>query len=168
MKHFSTATKKKVGFLGLGNMGNPMVGHLIKHGYKVTAYDTNPENLKKIESIGATPSPDIKEASIDQDIVVTMLPNTDNVQEARLGKNGIFEHAKKGALIIDSSTISPIASKKMQEKGEKFGLRVVDAPVSGGVMGARNATLTFMVGCKKDDFEEIKVFLSAMGKNVVH
>jgi 3-hydroxyisobutyrate dehydrogenase len=85
-----------------------------------------------------------------------------------LGSNGIYEHAKEGALIIDSSTISPIASKKMAKEGEKFKLRIVDAPVSGGTPGAINGTLTFMVGSKKEDFEDTKTVLSAMGKNIVH
>lgn len=97
-----------------------------------------------------------------------MLPNTDHVEETRMGSNGIYEHAKEGCLVIDSSTISPIASKKMAEEGEKLGLKIADAPVSGGVNGAKNGTLTFMVGCKKDYFEEAKTFLSCMGANVFH
>lgn len=113
-------------------------------------------------------APDVKAAATDQDFCLTMLPNTDIVEETRLGSNGIFEHAREGAYIIDSSTISPIASKKMAEEGEKIGLKVADAPVSGGVTGAANGTLTFMVGCKKDYFSDIETFLKSMGTNIFH
>ena len=168
IRMFSTGGKKKVGFLGLGNMGFPMVNNLIKNGYKVTAYDVNPEIVKKAEELGAVAANDVQETAIDQDICFTMLPNTDIVEEARLGPKGIFAYAKEGCLVIDSSTISPISSKKMAEKGEKQKLIVADAPVSGGILGAKNGTLTFMVGCKKENFEEIKEFLQAMGKNIFH
>lgn len=149
-------------------MGFPMMKNLLNHNYAVTAFDTNQEVLKLAEEAGATIAPDIKETAVDQDICFTMLPNTDIVEETRMGSKGIFMHARQGALIIDSSTISPIASRKMAEKGEKDGFRIADAPVSGGINGAKNGTLTFMVGCKKDDFEDIKTFLAAMGKNIFH
>lgn len=166
-RRFSTAAGgKNIGFIGLGKMGYPMVQNLLKHGYKVTAFDANEETLKLAEASGATIAPDAKEATIDNDIVLTMLPNTDIVEETR--NNYIFENAKENALIIDSSTISPIASKKMAEEGKNFGLRVIDAPVSGGVPGAVNGTLTFMVGSKMEDFPDAEAFLSAMGANIVH
>lgn len=168
VRGFASTTKKKVGFMGLGNMGFPMLNNLLKHNYEVTAFDTNEEALKKAETLGATAAPDIKEAAMDQDICFTMLPNTAIVEEARMGSNGIFEHAREGALVIDSSTISPIASKKMAEEGEKRGFKVADAPVSGGVTGAKNATLTFMVGCKKDYYKEVEEFLLCMGTNIFH
>lgn len=167
-RQFASTGKKKVGFMGLGNMGFPMLSNVINHGYEVTAYDTNEETLKKAEALGASIAPDIKAATIDQDICFTMLPNTDIVEETRMGSKGIFENAREGCIVIDSSTISPLASKKMAEEGEKHGLRVADAPVSGGVTGAKNGTLTFMVGCKKNDFDEIKEFLQSMGKNIFH
>lgn len=97
-----------------------------------------------------------------------MLPNTDIVRETREGYDGIFETAKKGAIIIDSSTISPIASREMAQAGEKLGFRVADAPVAGAIMGAINGTLTFMVGCRKEDFEDIKEVLLPMGSNFFH
>jgi 3-hydroxyisobutyrate dehydrogenase-like beta-hydroxyacid dehydrogenase len=153
-RNFCTIPNKKVGFMGLGNMGFSMMKNLIKNGYKVTAYDISNDALELAEKLGATVAPDVKGATIDQDICFTMLPNTDIVHETRLGSGGIFENAREGCLVIDSSTISPIASKKMSEEGEKHGLRVVDAPVSGGVNGALNGTLTFMVGCKKEYFTE--------------
>lgn len=167
-RKFCTAPKKRVGFLGLGNMGLPMVKNLLKNGYTVTAYDINKDFVKLAEEAGAKGSSTVKDTARDQDVVVTMLPNTNIVEEARLGKDGIYEHASENALIIDSSTISPIASQKMTEQGTAKKLRIIDAPVSGGVNGAINGTLTFMVGCRKEDFEETKTFLSGMGKNIVH
>jgi 3-hydroxyisobutyrate dehydrogenase len=168
LRHFSSAPNKKVGFIGLGNMGFSMMKNCMKKGYMVTAFDTNSATLEKAEELGAKAAPDVKAATVEQDICLTMLPNTDIVEETRKGKGGIFENAKEGCLVIDSSTISPISSKTMAEEGEKLGLRVADAPVSGGVTGAANGTLTFMVGSKKDYFEEIKEFLSSMGANVYH
>jgi len=168
MRGFSTAGKKKVGFFGLGNMGFSMMRNCISHGYEITAFDVNEDVLKKAEELGAKIAPDVKAAAIDKDICFTMLPNTDIVQETRYGSKGIFEHAKENALIIDSSTISPFASRKMAEEGEKLGLRIADAPVSGGVGGAANGTLTFMVGCKKDHFKDIEEFLKSMGQSIFH
>lgn len=145
-RQFSTLANQKVGFIGLGNMGLPMIRNLLKHNYSVTAFDVDEEKMKEAESAGATIAPDVKETTIDQDVVLTMLPNTEIVEETRLGSNGIYEHAKENALIIDSSTISPLASTRMADSGNDFNLRVIDAPVSGGVPGAVNGTLTFMVG----------------------
>ena len=122
----------------------------------------------KSKELGAIAANDVQEAVIDQDICFTMLPNTNDVEEVRLGPKGIFAYAKEGWLVIDSSTISPLSSKKMTEKGEKQKLVVVDAPVSGSTLEAKNRTLTFMVGCKKENFEEIKEFLQVMGKNIFH
>lgn len=168
VRNFTSTGRKKVGFLGLGNMGFPMVNNLIKNGYKVTAYDIDKEVLKKAEEIGAIAVQDVQETAVDQDICFTMLPNTYTVEDARLGPKGIFAYAKEGCLVIDSSTISPISSKKMGELGEKQKLIIADAPVSGGINGAKNGTLTFMVGCKKENFDEISEFLKAMGKNIFH
>jgi 3-hydroxyisobutyrate dehydrogenase len=168
VRNFSVGSKKKVGFMGLGNMGLSMVRNWMQHGYEITAYDTNQEVLKIAEKEGCKIAPDIKAAATDQDICFTMLPNTDIVEDVRWGSNGIYEHAREGCLVIDSSTISPIASKKMAETGEKLGLIVADAPVSGGTVGAINGTLTFMVGSKKEHYEDIKEFLSSMGANIFH
>lgn len=168
LRNFSVASKKKVGFMGLGNMGFSMMRNCMSHGYEITAYDVNNDILEKAEELGAKVAPDVKAAATDQDICLTMLPNTDIVEETRMGSNGIFENAREGALIIDSSTISPTSSRKMAEEGEKLGLRVADAPVSGGVTGAAAGTLTFMVGSKKDHFEDIEEFLKSMGANIFH
>ena len=100
------------------------------------------------------------------DFVITMLPNTSHVVSARKDADGIYANAKKGAIIVDSSTISPIESKKMGEEAKDF--IVADAPVSGGVPGAEKGTLTFMVGSRKEDFEAIKNFLKPMAGNVFH
>lgn len=168
VRHFGTASKKKVGFMGLGNMGLSMVRNCMKHGYEITAYDVNHEVLKIAEKEGVKIATDVKEAVTDQDICFTMLPNTEIVEKIRSGSGGIFEHAREGCLVIDSSTISPIATRAMAEAGEKLGLVIVDAPVSGGTVGATNGTLTFMVGSHKEHYSQIKEFLSSMGANIFH
>jgi len=168
LRNFSSATSKKVGFMGLGNMGFSMMRNCMSHGYEITAYDVDDKILEKAEELGAKIAPDVKAAATDQDFCLTMLPNTDIVEQTRMGSNGIFENAREGAYIIDSSTISPSASRKMAEEGAKLGFKVADAPVSGGVTGAEAGTLTFMVGCKKDHFDGVKDFLISMGSNVFH
>ncbi|CAI2375471.1 unnamed protein product [Moneuplotes crassus] len=167
-RNFSSKAGKKVGFMGLGNMGFSMMRNCMSHGYEITAYDVDNKVMEKAEELGAKIAPDVKAAATDQDFCLTMLPNTDIVEQTRLGSNGIFENAREGSYIIDSSTISPIASRKMAEEGEKLGFKIADAPVSGGVTGAAAGTLTFMVGCKKDYYEEIEVFLKSMGSNIFH
>lgn len=168
VRNFATASKKKVGFMGLGNMGLSMVRNCMKHGYEITAYDVNHEVLKLAEKEGVKIATDVKGAVTDQDICFTMLPNTEIVEKIRTGKGGIFEHAREGCLVIDSSTISPIASKAMAEAGKKLGLVIADAPVSGGTVGATNGTLTFMVGSDKEYYNQIQEFLKSMGTNIFH
>ena len=120
--------------------------NMLKAGYQVTAFDLNEKALKVAEEAGAKVVTKAGHTAKDADFVITMLPNTDHVITARTEADGIYENAKKGAVIVDSSTISPIASKKMGEETKDF--VVADAPVSGGVPGAEKGTLTFMVGCE--------------------
>lgn len=158
---------KKVGFIGLGNMGLPMMRNVLNAGYAVTAFDISEASMKAAEEAGATVATKAGHCAEDADFVMTMLPNTAHVIEARTSDDGIYANAKDGAYIIDSSTISPIVSSKMgKETGHNF--NVVDAPVSGGVPGAEAGTLTFMVGTDKDHFDPIKNFLDSMAGNVFH
>lgn len=163
-----TGSKKTVGFAGLGNMGFPMMEHLLKAGYDVTVYDINEEKLKRAEKVGAKVAPDMKELSKDKDICYTLVPRTETVRELRMGPNGIYKHAREGCLVIDSSTVSPIATREMASEGEKLGFRVADVPVSGGYTGAKAGTLTCMIGCRKNDYKEVAEFFSCMGKNLFY
>ena len=135
----------RIAFIGLGNMGLPMMRNMIKGGFKVTAFDINDKTLKLAEEAGATVVTKAGHTAKDADFIITMLPNTDHVVKARTESDGIYANAKRGAVIVDSSTISPTVSKKMGEESKDF--IIADAPVSGGVPGAEKGTLTFMVGC---------------------
>ncbi|CAI2373437.1 unnamed protein product [Moneuplotes crassus] len=165
---FSSCGGRDVGFIGLGNMGIHMVRHCINNGNNLTVFDVNEKVLQQAEQMGAKVATSVKEVAQGRDVVMTIVPNTEIVQELRLGTDGIFENAREGALIIDSSTISPTASAEMSEHGEKIGLRVVDAPVCGAQPGAMAGTLTFLVGCKDEYFEDCKSFLPSMGKKIYH
>ncbi len=154
---------RRVTFVGLGNMGLNMANNLIKGGVKVAGFDINKEITQKfISESGGEKYDTIESATAESDALVTMLPNAKIVAEIwdRASKN-----AKKGTYFIDSSTISPIDTIKLAENAKLKGLVPADAPVSGGVMGAKNATLSFMIGSQKEDFENIKSFLTLMGKN---
>jgi len=163
---FSTASKGKVGFIGLGNMGFPMMQNCLNAGYEVSAFDTNANTLTLAEEAGASIAEKAGHTAKDADFVLTMLPNTMHVVEARVSDDGIYANAKEGAVIIDSSTISPIVSREMAEDTKEF--VIADAPVSGGVPGATNGTLTFMVGVEEEHFPTVEGFLNSMGANIFH
>ncbi|XP_055515877.1 3-hydroxyisobutyrate dehydrogenase b [Leucoraja erinacea] len=164
----SMASKATVGFVGLGNMGNPMAQNLIKHGYPIIATDVFPESCKAIQDLGAQIVDSPVEVAERADRVITMLPSSPNVIEVFTGVNGILKKVKKGSLLIDSSTIDPVVSKEMAKAAEKTGALFMDAPVSGGVGAARAGNLTFMVGGLEEEFNAAKELLSCMGTNVVY
>lgn len=132
-------------------------------------YDLDASNLAKVEALGAKAMPDVPSLAQECDIIVTMVPATKHVQGLMRGNDGIFAHAQKGSLLIDCSTIDPIASQELSvEAEEDFGLRMIDAPVSGGVTGAAAGTLTFMVGGSDEDVDKASPTLQRMGKSVIH
>lgn len=143
-----------------------MVKNMIKSGAQVTAFDIFDEACNLAKDEGAEISNSIGEVAIDKDFVLTMLPTTQDVVESRMGEEGIFANAKQGAVIVDSSTISPIESKKLGQKGHEKGFVVADAPVSGGIVGAAAGTLTFMLGCESSEYDNIKQYLDPMAGNV--
>lgn len=149
-------------------MGFPMMCHLIKAGYSVSAFDVNPKALKNAENQGAFPAKSIEELACDIDVVLMSLQTGDQVGATCLEKNGIFQSMKRDAIIIDLSSIDIGVSKKLHEKAAEMGLAMVDAPVSGGVKGAEAATLTIMVGASEKNFERAKKYLEKLGKLVVH
>lgn len=171
--HSSAAQSGNVGFIGLGNMGNSMARNLLKNpnvGQKVSVYvyDINKESVNKLASEGAKAASSVTELAKNCSTIFTMLPATAHVRQTLTGPNGVFAHAPKNALIVDSSTIDPIASKELIDAAHKAGLEMIDAPVSGGVTGAAAGTLTFMVGGSDAALERARPYLSAMGKNIVH
>ena len=153
----------RITFIGLGNMGFPMGQNLIKSGVKVAGFDANNQVTENFRNSGGCNFQTFESAVQESDAIITMLPNAKIVEKVW---SDAFNFAKKGTYIIDSSTISPIDAKILAEKAQSKGFICADAPVSGGVMGAQNASLSFMVGTKNEDFEKISKFLTPMGKKV--
>ena len=158
----------KVGFIGTGTMGQPMVNNLIKKGFTVVAYDIVPAALEAAVTFGASACGSAAEAARQADLVVTMLPSSSHVEAAYLGAGGVLEGAAQGRLCVDMSTIEPAVSRRVAERLRQRGVRFIDAPVSGGVGGAEKATLAIMVGGEAADLEEARPALAAMGANIIH
>ena len=157
----------KVGLIGLGIMGRPMGKNLLKKGYDLTVFDLNREAMDDLVSCGAKAAESAGEVGARCGVVLTMLPNSPHVKSVALGEGGLKDTMKPGSVLIDMSSINPIASREIaQELGEK-GIDMLDAPVSGGEPKAIDGTLSFMVGGKEKVFEQYKELLSAMGASVV-
>jgi len=159
--------KKNIGFIGLGIMGRPMTLNLLKAGHNVTVYDINKEAVDKLVAAGAKGAVSPKEVGENSDIIITMVPNSQHVREAVLGENGVAKGAKAGSVVIDMSSITPVASKQIAEELSKVGIEMLDAPVSGGEPGAIAGTLAIMVGGKPEVFEDVKDVLYDVGKAVI-
>jgi len=155
---------QQIGFIGLGIMGSPMAGHLARAGYQVVGYDLVPESLDKLEAAGGRRASSIAEAVEGSSIVITMLPADPHVEAVVLGEDGVFEHIKPGTLFIDFSSIKPGTSQKVAKAGAAKGVRVLDAPVSGGEKGAIDAVLSIMVGGGAEDFEAARPIFDLVGK----
>ncbi len=157
---------KNIGFIGLGIMGKPMARNLLKAGYPLTVYDIVPDKAEDVVEAGAKAGSSSKDVAEKSEIVITMLPNSPEVKEAVLGKNGVLEGAKPGTILIDMSSIAPLASKEVAEKAKEKGVTVLDAPVSGGEPKAVEGTLAIMVGGPQETFDEVEDILSVMGASV--
>ncbi|MDP1991135.1 MAG: 2-hydroxy-3-oxopropionate reductase [Syntrophales bacterium] len=158
----------EIGFIGLGIMGKPMAGHLLKAGHTVHVYDIVPASIAELKQQGALACGSSKEVAGKAGIVFIIVPDTPDVEAALFGKNGVAEGIKQGSIVVDMSSISPIATKEFAGKLKAMGVDMLDAPVSGGQVGAQNATLSIMVGGSVENFERIKPFFEIMGKNIVH
>lgn len=158
----------RIAFIGLGNMGGPMAANLVKAGFHVRVFDLMPEHVKALTEKGAEAADSAVEAASGADVVVSMLPAGKHVRNLYLGENGLVEHLKFGALVIDSSTIDAQSARAVATGLADKGIEFVDAPVSGGVAGAQAGTLTFIVGGSPAQFAKAKPVLEAMGKNIFH
>ena len=158
---------KKIGFIGLGIMGKPMSLNLLKAGYEVTVYNRSRPAVDALAAAGAKTASSPKEVSLNSDVVITIVTDTPDVQQVILGPNGVLEGAKKGLTVIDMSTISPKVTRMISAELAKAGAAMLDAPVSGGDKGAREGTLTIMVGGPEGAFNDCLPILQAMGKKVV-
>jgi len=149
-------------------MGKPMAANLIKAGHVLTVYDHHDVNINELVGFGARPAKSSKEVAEASDVVITMLPDAPNVEEAALGSDGILSGIRAGSTYIDMSSISPIVTRKIADTAAKKGVGILDAPVSGGEKGAREGTLTIMVGGASKDFDASLPILRALGKNILH
>jgi len=157
----------KVGLIGLGIMGKPMAKNMLSAGYDLTVFDLNKASMDEVVSFGAKEAKNIKELAADSDVIITMLPNSPHVKSAVLGVGGVIETVKEGTMLIDMSSIAPLASKEIAVELAKKGVEMLDAPVSGGEPKAIDGTLSIMVGGKSELFEKYKPLLSTMGSSVV-
>ena len=158
---------EKIGFIGLGNMGMPMAQNLISNGIKVKGFDVSEEILKQASENNIMVCSDSLQASKEIDVLITMLPNGEAVSSV-FNSESLLENIDPSILIIECSTISPKTSKELSLKASSLDLEMIDAPVSGGVKGAEEAGLTFMVGGSVENVEKAKPILSMMGKYIFH
>jgi 2-hydroxy-3-oxopropionate reductase len=157
-----------IGFIGLGIMGKPMARNLMKAGYQLVVYNRSPGPMNELTAEGATAASNPREVAEQSNVVITMLPDSPQVQEVMTGENGVLAGAKANALVIDMSTISPVVTQQLARAAQARGVRMLDAPVSGGDVGAQQGTLSIMVGGSSEDFEQAKPLLEVLGKTIVH
>ncbi len=160
--------KEKLGFVGTGIMGKPMVKNLLKARYPVLCYDVVPDPLKELAAAGAGVAASSKEVAEKSEIVITMLPNSPHVEKAVLGPQGVLEGARPGLILLDMSTISPLVSQKVAAEVTKRGVKMLDAPVSGGEKGAIEGTLSIMVGGERTVFDQVLPIFQSMGKTITY
>ena len=156
-----------IAFIGPGIMGRPMALNLLKHGYPVRAYARRPEALQPLIEAGATPWRTPREAATHADVVITMVSDTPDVEQVLFGENGVILGARPGSIVLDMSTISPAATREFAQRLGEKGIEMLDAPVSGGEIGAVNGTLSIMAGGKPEIFERVRPVLECMGRNIV-
>jgi 3-hydroxyisobutyrate dehydrogenase len=158
----------RIGFIGLGNMGLPMVRNLLAAGHEVTAFDLVRTALDAAVAAGAGPAGGAAEAAAAAEVVITMLPEGRHVREVYQGARGVIEAVPDGALLIDCSTIDVATARAVYQAAALRGLEMIDAPVSGGVVGAANATLTFMIGGEESAVARARPILETLGATLVH
>ena len=157
-----------VAFIGLGIMGGPMAANLVTAGFDVTGYNRSPDKVKALVEAGGKGAESVAEAVRGAEVIITIVPDSPDVEEVTGGDDGIFAHAEPGAIYIDMSSIRPDVSVRVAEAGRAAGLRVLDAPVSGGEAGAIEGSLSIMVGGEAEDVEAARPVLDALGRTIVH
>jgi 2-hydroxy-3-oxopropionate reductase len=157
----------RIGFIGLGIMGKPMAKNLLKAGYELVAYDVVEPSLKEVVAAGARAGTSPRDVASQCEIIITMLPNSPHVKTAVLGKDGVIEGIKPGSILVDMSSIAPLASREVATALAAKGAEMLDAPVSGGEPKAVDGTLAIMVGGKQAIFDKVKEILLKMGSSAV-
>jgi 3-hydroxyisobutyrate dehydrogenase len=158
----------RVAFIGVGTMGKHMARNLLRAGYPVTVFDIQPAPLEELRTEGAAVAVDARECAARGEVTITMLPSSPDVEAAVLGPNGALAGMARGATLIEMSTIDPLVSQRVAAEAEACGVRMLDAPVSGGSTGARDATLTIMVGGPPDLLESCRPILETLGRTILH
>lgn len=158
----------RIGFIGLGIMGKPMVNNLLKAGHEVIVYDVIQENVDAAVGAGAASANSSKNVAEQCNLIITMLPNSPHVKSVVLGENGVLAGAKEGTVLVDMSSIAPLASQELCKACAEKGVRMIDAPVSGGEPKAVDGTLSIMAGGEKEVFDQVYDILMAMGASAVH
>ncbi|MFX4266893.1 NAD(P)-dependent oxidoreductase [Aliarcobacter butzleri] len=159
---------KKIAFIGVGVMGKFMVSNLLKNGFEVSIYARNKAKVEDSIKEGAIFCETIKECVQNKDAIITIVGYPKDVEEVYLSQDGIINYASQNSYLIDMTTTTPTLSVKIHQEAKKKNLKALDAPVSGGDIGAKNATLSIMVGGEKEDFESCKKLFEAMGKTIVY
>ncbi|AYN94647.1 3-hydroxyisobutyrate dehydrogenase [Pseudomonas sp. LTJR-52] len=158
----------RIAFIGLGNMGAPMAHNLLKAGHALTVFDVNAQAVGALAEAGAKAANSARDAVLECELVITMLPAATHVRSVYLGEEGLLAALPDGAVAVDSSTIDPQTAREVAQVAAERGVAMADAPVSGGTGGAQAGTLTFMVGATPELFNLIQPVLSDMGRNIVH
>jgi 3-hydroxyisobutyrate dehydrogenase len=159
---------RRIGFIGLGIMGKPMALNLLKAGYPLTVWNRTRSKMDELIAMGAYGASSPKEVAERSDVVITMVTDSPDVEDVLLGSNGVIHGGKPGLIVIDMSTISPLVTRRISGELAKKGIRMLDAPVSGGEKGAREATLSIMVGGPRDAFEECLPIFECLGKKITY
>ena len=158
----------RIGFIGLGIMGRPMAKHLVDAGYEVTVWNRTQSKASELMEAGARLGSSPREVAARSDLIITIVADTPDVRQVILGPNGVLEGAPPGSVVVDMSTISPVATREIAQALSARGVEMLDAPVSGGQKGAIEATLSIMVGGTSEVFERALPVLQKMGRNIVH
>jgi len=157
-----------VGFIGLGNMGNPMAGNVLKKGFSLTVYDKNPAAMANLVAAGAAAGESAAHVAASAEVILTCLPGSPDVEALYIGPGALIEATKPGSVLVDMSSVLPSTPRKLQPLAQARGVPFLEAPVSGGVTGARAATLAIMVGGEAALLERVRPILAAMGPNIYH
>lgn len=156
-----------IGFIGTGVMGRSMAKNLLKAGYRLNVYNRTKASAQELVELGATWVETVAELAVQSQVVITMVGYPRDVEEVYLGQNGLMAHSQVGSFLVDMTTSSPLLAKKIAEAGKEKGIHILDAPVSGGDIGARDAKLVIMVGGEAEAFNEVKPIFEVMGTNIL-
>jgi 2-hydroxy-3-oxopropionate reductase len=163
-----TTSTRRIAFIGLGIMGSPMAVHLARAGHTVAGYNITPDKTGPLVAAGGRAAESILDAVAEADVVCVMVPDSPDVQQVLAGGGGVFDSAKPGTLVIDFSSIRPDVTVSLAQQAQERGFRLLDAPVSGGEAGAKNAALSIMVGGSAEDFAAALALFEVVGRTVVH